>query len=387
MRGNGIDLGILKIMTAFRKLSIISMLWLATGLLMLPACAWLSGAHTIANPVTTSPIVSPNPAQTTSLPTASPLPATLQATTMKFPTASLAPVLTGSAEPVYGQTAIKHIEALSEAIGPRPAGTTKESKAAEYIETALKELGYQTSRQPFTFPGADGSREQSANVIGVKPGQSAQEIIIGAHYDSVSAGEGADDNASGVGVMLEVAELVKDRQTPYTIRFVVFGAEEAGLYGSGYYVKQMSAADIQNTISMINLDSLVAGDTANVYGSSSPADTIRNWFLQYAQSQALDLQTQPVENLDYPNGSPCDCSDYSAFQAAGIPFAYFEATDWTLGNRDGWTQVDPKFGKQGEIWNTQYDYLEYINQNFPGRVEQHLNLFVRLLFGALTEYK
>jgi hypothetical protein len=101
----------------------------------------------------------------------------------------------------------------------------------------------------------------------------------------------------------------------------------------------------------------------------------------------VDLQTQTVENLDNPDGSPCDCADYRAFQAAGIPFAYFEATDWSLGDQDGWTQVDPQFGQHGEIWNTKYDYLDYITQNFPGRVEQHLNLFVRLLFGALTEFE
>ncbi len=377
MRDNDIDLGVLKIMTASRRLLVKSILWLAAGLLVLPACVWLSGRRTFTNPVTTSAIVSQNPALTTSPPTVLQAPATLQATAIQSPTATLAPTSSGTNAPVYGRIAFKHLEALSEGIGPRQTGTTGESKAAQYIEAALKGLGYQTSRQPFTFSGADGTTLKSANVIGVKAGQSTQEIIVGAHYDSVPAGKGADDNASGVAVMLEVAELVKDRQTPYTIRFVAFGAEEAGLHGSGYYVDKMSAADIQNTISMINLDSLVAGDTANVYGNASPTGTIRNWFLQYAKSQGLDLQTQAVEKLDYPDGSPCDCADYSAFQTAGIPFAYFEATDWTLGDHDGWTQVDPKIGQKGEIWNTKFDYLDYINQNFPGRVEQHLNLFVQ----------
>jgi alkaline phosphatase isozyme conversion protein len=370
-----------------RKLLVKSILWLAASLLVLPACVWLSGRRTIANPVTTNAIVSQNPTQTASLPTALPVQATLQETAIQFPTATLGPVLTGTTAPVYGQTALKHIEALSEGIGPRQAGMTSESKAAQYIEATLKELGYPTSLQPFTFPDAGGTTQYSANVIAVKAGQSTQEIIVGAHYDSISAGKGADDNASGVAVMLEVAELVKDRQTPYTIRFVAFGAEEAGLHGSGYYVNRMSTADIQNSISMIDLDSLIAGDTPNVYGSESPDGTIRNWFLQYAKSQGLDLQTQLVENLDNPDGGPCNCSDYSAFQKAGVPFAYFETTDWILGDQDGWTQVDPKFGQQGQIWNTKYDYLDYINQNFPGRVEQHLNLFVRLLFGALTLYK
>jgi alkaline phosphatase isozyme conversion protein len=339
------------------------------------------------SPVAANPIVSTNPTQADILPTPLPVQATRPATANQSPAATLAPAEIGTTTPGYGKSALKHIEALSENIGPRQAGTTNESKAAQYIEAAFKDLGYQTSLQPFTFTGADDTTQYSANVIGEKVGQSSKVIIVGAHYDSVPVGRGADDNASGVAVMLEAAELVKDSPTPYSIRFVAFGAEEAGLYGSSYYVQKMSAADIQNTISMINLDSLIAGDTPNVYGTSSPAGTIRNWFLEYAKSQGLDLQTQPVENLDYPDGSPCNCADYSAFQTAGIPFAYFEATDWTLGDHDGWTQVDPKFGQQGQIWNTKYDYLDYINQNFPGRVEQHLNLFVRLIYGALTQYK
>ena len=369
------------------KLVAKSSLWLAACLLVLPACAWISGTRPAASPALATLAISPHPTQATSSLTALPVQATLQATPTKGPTATLAPVSTGTTVPVYGQIALKHIEALSEGIGPRQAGTTSESKAAQYIEAALKESGYQTSLQPFTFTGADGTTQYSANVIAVKAGQSTKVLVVGAHYDSIPAGRGADDNASGVAVMLEAAELVKDLQTPYSIHFVAFGAEEAGLYGSGYYVNKMSAADIQNTVGMINLDSLIAGDTPNLYGDESPDGTIRNWFLQYAKSQDLDLQTQLVEDLDNPDGSPCDCSDYSAFQAAGIPFAYFEATDWTLGDQDGWTQVDLKFGQQGQIWNTKYDYLDYINQNFPGRVEQHLNLFVKLIYGALTQYK
>ncbi len=374
-------------MKVMRKLSVKSILWLAACLLVLPACAWLLGTRTIANPVTTSPIVSPIPTQAASLPTTLPVQATIQITTIQSPATTLPPASTGTTAPVYGQIALNHIKALSETIGPRQAGTSNEVKAAQYIEAALQSLGYQTSQQPFPFTGSDGTTQNSANVMAVKTGQSSKEIIVGAHYDSVPVGKGADDNASGVAVMLEAAEMVKDRQTPYTIRFVAFGAEEAGLFGSGYYVQQMGAAEIQNTTGLINLDSLIAGDTPNVYGNATPDGSLRNWFLAYAKSQGLDLRTQPVENLDNPDGSPCNCADYSGFQKAGIPFAYFEATDWTLGNRDGWTQVDPKLGQNGEIWNTKYDYLDYINQNFPGRITQHLDLFVRLLYGALTQFK
>ena len=105
----------------------------------------------------------------------------------------------------------------------------------------------------------------SANVVAVKKGTSAQEIIVGAHYDSTDAGPGADDNASGVAVMLEVAKLVSEQTTPYTIRFIAFGAEESGLLGSYAYLNQMSQEEFENIIAMIDLDSLVAGDIAYVY--------------------------------------------------------------------------------------------------------------------------
>jgi alkaline phosphatase isozyme conversion protein len=374
-----------------KKLSVRSILWLAACLLLLPACAWLFGARPetpiAPTPAPTMMAVSPTPTQVANLPTALPVQATIQVKATQPPAATLAPAPTGTTAPVYGKIALKHITALSEGIGPRQAGTSDEVKAAQYIEAAFQSLGYQTSQQPFTFEAENGTTQNSANVIAVKAGQSSKEIIVGAHYDSVPVGKGADDNASGVAVMLEAAEKIKDLQTPYTIRFVAFGAEEAGLLGSSYYVKQMSAAEIQNTAGMINLDSVIAGDTPNVYGNATPESSLRNWFLAYAKNQGLDLQTQPVENLDNPDGSPCNCADYSAFQKAGIPFAYFESTDWTLGSQDGWTQVDPKLGQNGEIWNTKYDYLDYINQNFPGRVTQHLDLFVRLLYGALTQFK
>jgi alkaline phosphatase isozyme conversion protein len=366
---------------------------LATGLLLLPACAWLTRAQPGETPGKTPLAVALQTTPTGTLPLAPTAQATLvqasaPAATPAIATSETLAQTTATTEtPVDIQIALKHLQELSERIGPRQAGTASEAQAAQYIEEAFNQMGYQASLQPFTFRGRDGSPLTSSNVVAVKDGLSSRSLIVGAHYDSVPVGKGADDNASGVAVMLQVAEMVKDMQTPYTIRFVAFGAEEAGLYGSAAYAKQMSATEVQEAVAMINLDSLIAGDTPNVYGNESPETSLRNWLLAYSQSQGLELQTQLIKNLNNPDGSPCDCSDYSAFQALGIPFAYFEATDWTLGNRDGWTQVDPSLGQKGMIWNTQYDYLDYIKQHFPGRVEEHLGLFIRLIYGAVTLYK
>jgi hypothetical protein len=92
-------------------------------------------------------------------------------------------------------------------------------------------------------------------------------------------------------------------------------------------------------------------------------------------------------NPEYPAGTTGDFSDNAPFRQAGVPYAYFEATNWELGAKDGYTQVDPKFGKNGEIWHTQDDTLDYIEKTFPGRMDAHLKLFSTLLMDILTEYQ
>jgi alkaline phosphatase isozyme conversion protein len=218
----------------------------------------------------------------------------------------------------------------------------------------------------------------------VKPGDSVKEIIIGAHYDSGRQGLGTDDNASGVAVILETAELVAKMQTPYTIRFIAFGSEENGLDGSSYFAENMSKTDVDNTLAMVNLDSLAAGDITYVYSEEGEKAFLRDWLLEWAGKNDISLQT--IRNADLTdNGNYL--SDYGAFSERGIPFIYFEATNWTLGDKDGWTQVNPQYGDEGYIWHTPFDNLEYLDATFPGRVNEHLKIFVSALFAITTEYK
>ena len=76
-----------------------------------------------------------------------------------------------------------------------------------------------------------------------------------------------------------------------------------------------------------------------------------------------------------------------AFRDAGIPYAYFETTDWNIGDKKGLTQVDTRYGENGVIRNTKYDTLAYLDATFPGRVDQHLNLFISILYNLLTQYE
>jgi alkaline phosphatase isozyme conversion protein len=283
----------------------------------------------------------------------------------------------------YGEVARQYIVDLTD-IGPRVSGTDGETEAARYIADAFGQMGYATELQAFSAETEDGEMVDSANVIAIKDGESTQAIVVGAHYDGVDAGLGADDNASGVAIMLEVAGLVADESTPYTIYFVAFGAEEAGLLGSDAFVSSLSDSDLAGIILMVNLDCLIAGDVTYAYSPEGAAEA-RNWAVGWAASNGYDLQTIPDINLADEEGG--GSGDYEAFDLAGIPWLYFEATNWDLGNNDGYTQVDPQYGEDGAIIHTEYDTLDYLDDTFPGRVDERLDLYVAVLFNLLTQFE
>lgn len=295
---------------------------------------------------------------------------------------------TPAAVSAAGTLAREYVLALSEGIGPRLAGSLEEVQASQYIASAFRSFGYKPEIQVFNEkdPDTDDGGITSANVVAVKLGQSKKRIIIGAHYDSKEIGKGADDNASGVAVLLETAWRLRDVRTPYTIYFVAFGAGEIGHDGSYYYVNQMADEELAETVTVINLDSLIAGNNAYVYGGHGEGEKIRKWLLAWARQTGLPLQTNAGENQDYPAGTTSTFSDHVPFRIAGITYIYFESTDWLLGEKDSYTQVDLKYGVGGKIRHTEYDRLKYIEDNFPGRVEERLGLFVSALYKICTEY-
>ncbi|SDO54631.1 M20/M25/M40 family metallo-hydrolase [Halobacillus aidingensis] len=274
-----------------------------------------------------------------------------------------------------GAVAYEHMKYLADDIGPRVAGSQNEREAAQYIQGQFERIGLETEVQEFDY----STSRSSSNVVAYKEGKSTKQIIVGAHYDSVSVGLGVDDNASGVGVLLETAEVLKNIKTPYSIVFIAFGAEEVGLQGSKYYANHMSDEEIKNTIGMINLDSLAAGDQMYVYGNAGEDGFIREQALAIADKKKLDVETNPGLNPHYPAGTTGDWSDHAPFKAKGIPYGYLEATNWEIGDLDGYQQTV----EHGGIWHSEKDTLAFIEEEYPGRVQEHLSTFSTLLTDLL----
>lgn len=279
-----------------------------------------------------------------------------------------------------GAGAYEYMAELSDGIGPRVAGKAGEARAAARITQWFGALGYAPVEQPFTYK-VSGASHTSRNVVVTKPGTSAEQIIIGAHYDSVGVGRGAFDNASGVALMMELAGELKALTTPYTLAFVAFGAEEVGLKGSDAYFKSLSARDKADTVLMINFDSVATGDRVYCYSSKAqawPQLAIRSM----ARQMGATILTSPGLNKDYPYGTTGDWSDHAVFARNDIPYLYFEATNWLLGEKDGYINS----AKYGEIWHSRKDTISYIEQRFPGRMQAQLQTESAALVEFLTTY-
>lgn len=318
----------------------------------------------------------------------------------------------------YGQTAgYQYMKYLSElypmrvcAYGERVGRYvyTQEKAAGEYLAKEFRDMGYDVQVQGFipgtqdkyfdyTNPPDEDLQTISANIIATKPGRSQKKLIIAAHLDDATPTnpvieQGTSDNASGVGLLLWLAKSLQSADLPYSLTFIAFGCEENNLSGSRAYNAAVNLDRIEHldangtgwiehrvtdaardTIGMINLDSIAGGDKLYVYSGKKDfphTAWLRDRALQIASQKEIALETSPGLNPSYPAGTTGDWGDSAPFQLGdlNIPFAYFEATNWEIGDKDGYTQTD----RFGSFWHTGNDTLAYIESRFPGRMEKQI---------------
>jgi len=139
---------------------------------------------------------------------------------------------------------------------------------------------------------------KSANVIGLLPSsiENKKEISICAHLDSYKTSPGADDNGSGIGVMIELARYFKSiqNQLNFNLKFLALGAEEVGILGSRMYVLNHKE-ELQNCELLINLDKI--GGDGGIYVET--LDGVRGAPTQKGENQfPVELAKRPWEGLE-----------------------------------------------------------------------------------------
>lgn len=151
------------------------------------------------------------------------------------------------------------------------------------------------------------------NIIGTIEGKSDETIVMGGHYDSVSAGPGAGDNGSGTATLLELARVMASQPQPeHTLVFIAFDAEELGLLGSRAYVNELSDVQVSKIQAMLNFDMLGAGGGPLILMGDGNAALL-------ARSSAQQM------NIDAHNAQmPANAgSDHESFARRGIDTVFF----------------------------------------------------------------
>ncbi|MCT3661240.1 M20/M25/M40 family metallo-hydrolase [Elizabethkingia anophelis] len=199
----------------------------------------------------------------------------------------------------------KHVYFLaSDRMKGRGTGSKQNQEAAKYITSQFKKyklepLGvngyYQDFEAKVRKVKVTDSIRSARNVIGFLDNKAAKTVVIGAHYDHLGEGKqgsslakdsygmihnGADDNASGVAGLLELARVYSQNniKEPVNFLFIAFGAEELGLVGSRYFVKNPTY-DLNKVLWMLNMDMIgrlnkERGVSIIGYGTSPEFETI-----------------------------------------------------------------------------------------------------------------
>jgi hypothetical protein len=232
----------------------------------------------------------------------------------------------------------------------RQTGTDGEAKASAYLVTRYKELGLEPKGteeylQPFSFkPKTDPHKEieftinadstiTGNNVIGFIDNNAETTIVIGAHYDHLGYGgegslyrekdkaihNGADDNASGVAILLNLADRLKIKKDQSEIKdnnnylFMAFSGEEMGLLGSNYFSKNptINAESINYMINMDMVGRMKPDSTLAVYGvGTSPMF-----------KQTLKANNEKFKLIE--NESGVGPSDHTSFYLIDVPVLHF----------------------------------------------------------------
>lgn len=248
--------------------------------------------------------------------------------------------LSGSAQVISTENVFKsHIDYLcSESLQGRKAGSEGERKAAEYLYNRLEREGVimltPKSGQDFTIAGERDSIH-SRNIVGIVQGYDPklrdEYIVVGAHIDHLGTSTmkvngntvsqifpGADDNASGVAALIEIAAAVSHSSFlfPRSIIFVGFGAKEQGMAGSWYFANR-AFEEMPAVKAMINLDMLGRGSDStpfSIFSQASAADL---------KSLMAEVENEPVLFLPEVMKKDIFPSDHLPFYDKNIPIVLF----------------------------------------------------------------
>ncbi len=267
----------------------------------------------------------------------------------------------------------KQIEATirylsSDTLKGRDTGSEGIEKAAQYIESQFRDAGLQpyfkTYRDSFEYKGLIGY-----NIVAYKEGTDKtlknEVIILGAHYDHIgiiqpqkgdSIANGANDDASGTAVVLELAKTLATKDTKRSLLFVLFSAEEKGLIGSRHLAKRLKKAPFSPVL-MLNFEMLgVPMQTTDydAYVTGYKKSNLASIFNNFAERKVLGYWKDEDRYQVFKRSD-----NYAFYTELKIPAHTLSSFNFV--NFDQYHQVGD------EIHRIDFDFMEqFIRATIPG---------------------
>lgn len=236
----------------------------------------------------------------------------------------------------------------------RGVGTNGADLAAKFIAQRYSDLGLEKYNEDFYQPFSLKLRSQETsckNVVGKITGTKHPEkyIVLTAHYDHLGKRNekiynGADDNASGVAAIMAAAKYLKKNPPKHSIIFVALDAEEVGLEGAKYFVKN-SPVPLENILLNINLDMISRNTKNEIYiCGTHHYPILKESLANIDENSSIQVKfghdTPNLGHNDWTNSS-----DHAPFHKEKIPFIYLGVEDHEDYHKhtDTFEKIDPSF--------------------------------------------
>jgi Zn-dependent M28 family amino/carboxypeptidase len=260
----------------------------------------------------------------------------------------------------------------------RKTGSAGAKLAQVFITERFEQLGLKPFEGKYQRAFVYGAFDKTGiNLVGYRQGCTYPEhyIVITAHYDHLGKQgrkifHGADDNASGVAAMLDLASKLTVNCPAYSYIFVATDAEESGLYGSKAFVAAPPVA-LKNIVLNINLDMVSRPDRwgrlyltgAKPYPGLIATLSAQHPKLKYLSHRGPGIISRDRARNDWPNAS-----DHGPFYRADIPYLFFGGQEHPQyhTDEDQWQRIEPEFldTAMQAIWHS----VQWLEQQPPSEL-------------------
>ncbi|MGH3042403.1 MAG: M28 family metallopeptidase, partial [Gaiellaceae bacterium] len=296
-------------------------------------------------------------------------------------------------QPFFDQTtAVQFASELVNTFPDRSPGTDGQREAADWVETQFRGYGFDVERQTFAADIPGLGTEELVNIVAVAPStgpasaQSGRAVVVLAHRDSVGRSQGADDNGSGTGALLELARDLGNASLSHPIVLVSTDGGAYGGLGSVHFAESKPYAD--RIAALVNLDAIGSGSSPRIEFAGDtprvPSPTLLATADSSIEAQTGSEPNRPGALAQLVNlAFPFSFYEQAPFVSRGVPAVTITTSGARPRSPDDDTLADLDEERVGELGRAAQTLLNSLDESaeVAGGTQSYLYFGSRLLYG------